>query len=187
MNIINIMIFKSYDDCGLKLNETSDIFGLQQEFSTHHAQSSLPFNAIDLKKLVSDLLAFRNRLPILIPSTQNVFKMSTKDSSLKQVQRDIERDILVVNGKKVLGSYGFETVIASICATIDEIVSQTRLTPMSSSLKRDFAVSCLREASRTNSGGQSFQALQGLLVPEIVMFPKANLASPLRILLSVGK
>ena len=76
------------------------------------------------------------------------------------MQRDIERDVVIINGVKVLGSKGIENVINEICRTVDIGFSSCGLNTLDHDIKREFSIVCLQKASRTNSGGQSFQALQ---------------------------
>ena len=51
----------------------------------------------------SSISVLKSLLPLSLPSTENVSVLSTRDGTMKQLQKDIERDILVVNGIKVIG------------------------------------------------------------------------------------
>ena len=84
--------------------------------------------------------------------------------SQKQLQRDIERDSLIINGVKIGGSIGLDEVIAEIGRAIDTVFSSSQLPPLPADIKNEFSLASLRKAARTNSGGQSFQALQVLSV-----------------------
>ena len=95
-----------------------------------------------------------------ITSTEGQDKLSIKDTNFKQLQRDIERDVVVVNGVKIMGSLGIEEVINEICRAVNLAFSSSNMKLPPDEFKREFAISCLRKAARTNSGGNSFQALQ---------------------------
>ena len=128
-------------------------------------------------------------LPISIPSTELNEVVSDRDSTIKQLQKDVERDVLILNGIKLLGNIGLQEIVEDFCATIDEALASCSLNRfcLSEELKREFALTCLRKASRTNSGGQSFQALQSLVnLSDITIIPHSSLASPLRIRISCG-
>jgi len=101
-------------------------------------------------------------LPLRLPSTESQDNLSIKDTNFKQLQRDIERDVIVVNGIKILGSLGIEEVINEIIKAIDIAFSSCQLKLPPADFKREFAIACLKKAARTNSGGNSFQALQVL-------------------------
>ena len=137
---------ESYDDCGLKLTtKEQHLHCPDQRFQVntsscssalHDSSSKHNWKPYSNENPISDLLELVKQLPIFIPSSQNLFKMSARDSALKQVQKDIERDALVINGIKILGSLGIETVISCINDTIDVIISQAKLKPLGASLKR---------------------------------------------------
>ena len=58
---------------------------------------------------------------------------------------------------------------------------------LSPEAKRNFSMACLRRASRTNSGGNSFQALQSVVdLMEIEIQPQSSLAGPLEIDIQIG-
>jgi hypothetical protein len=107
--------------------------------------------------LSHDASVFISSLPISILSSQEGEKQSL---TYKQMQRDIERDVVVINGVKILGSIGIENVINEICKTVDISFNRNEIKLIPDATKRDFVVACLGKAARTNSGGNSFQALQ---------------------------
>ena len=112
------------------------------------------------KLFFENIERFKGSLPIRIPSSESSDCVIDRDSSFKQLQRDIERDVVIINGVKVLGSIGIENVINEICRTVDIGFSSCGLNTLDNDIKREFSIVCLQKASRTNSGGQSFQALQ---------------------------
>ncbi len=135
-----------------------------------------------------DASLFISSLPISIPSDRAGEEL---ELPIKQLQRDIERDVIIINGKKILGAVGIELVLNEIVVTVDEVFSQNSNRILyrepSNESKTDFAMGCLRRAARTNSGGNSFQALQSLVdLMEIEIQPQSSLASPLEIEINVG-
>jgi hypothetical protein len=109
----------------------------------------------------NDSSVFFTSLPISIPSS---IEGEVMVMSQKQLQRDIERDSLIINGVKVGGSIGLDEVIAEIGRAIDTVFSSSQLPRLPVDIKNEFSLCSLRKAARTNSGGQSFQALQVLSI-----------------------
>lgn len=132
------------------------------------------------------LVDFLDSLPLTVPSTEEQEQASSKDGSLKQLQRDIERDCLFINGVQIIGSIGLDEVIAEMGRTIDTAFATCHLPPLPEEVRNEFSLSSLRKAARTNSGGQSFQALQSIIPSSHQLVPLSSLASPLRILISLG-
>lgn len=108
-----------------------------------------------------DASVFISSLPVSIPSSSEGEKCVL---SMKQLRRDIERDVIVINGVKMLGSAGLEAVVEDIGKAVDYAFSSSQRVTLSDESKRAFSLACLGKAARTNSGGQSFQALQVSLV-----------------------
>ena len=146
---------------------------------TKEEDSNVPRQFSDLGELVKSL-------PYAIPSIDEVDHASRKDSSVKQLQRDIERDSLIINGVKLAGSVGLDEVLSEMSRTIDAVFSTCQLPPLPAELKTEFSLVSLRKAARTNSGGQSFQALQNIVPITHQLVPQSSLASPLRILITLG-
>jgi hypothetical protein len=127
---------------------------------------------IDLREMLRGLLekhsllhtndssVFFSTLPISIPSSIDGEKMLM---SMKQLQRDIERDLLIVNGAKIKGSIGIDSVLEEMGKIVDSVFAACQLPPLPAEVKSNFSIACLRKAARTNSGGQSFQALQVII------------------------
>ena len=108
----------------------------------------------------NDSSVFFSSLPISIPSSSEGEQMVI---SSKQLQKDVERDSLIINGVKLAGSVGLDEVLSEMSRTIDAVFSTCQLPPLPAELKTEFSLVSLRKAARTNSGGQSFQALQVVL------------------------
>ena len=135
-----------------------------------------------------DASLFISSLPISIPSGRVGEEL---ELPVKQLQRDVERDVIVINGKKILGSVGIENVINEIVFAIGEVFGQNSFRTLykepTLEAKKDFAMAILRRAARTNRGGNSFEALQSLVdLMEIEIQPQSSLASPLEVEISIG-
>ena len=115
------------------------------------------------KLFFENIERFKENLPIRIPSSESSDCVIDRDSSFKQLQRDIERDVVVINGVKVLGSIGIENVINEICKTVDIAFNRNEIKLIPDATKREYVLACLGKAARTNSGGNSFQALQVII------------------------
>ena len=84
--------------------------------------------------------------------------------SMKQLTRDLERDRVVVNGRRLVGAAnGLDGLVAAVGDCIDWNMAHCGLPPLSSALRRKVSLSVLRMACRTNSGGLCFHALRALL------------------------
>jgi hypothetical protein len=114
---------------------------------------------------------------------------STKDSSLKQLKRDIERDKLLVNGSRLVGADGgLEVVLRQLMTCCNEVLDTCGFASLDETTAKEFAEVVLRKASRTNSGGVAYQVLQAAIEPHsTILVPVSTMALPLRIKVSVGR
>ena len=81
----------------------------------------------------------------------------------KQLQKDIERDQLVIDGMRVVGSSeGLDYCLASVGKSIDNCLSSCFLPALGSDLRMKFARAILTTACRTNSGGVALHTLRSI-------------------------
>ena len=168
--------------------------------SVNDVNENINSSSIELSVYPVSLAQFLSSLPMSLPISDIIktdsraqslvdVDLSLRDSSIKQLQRDIERDRLVINGVRLVGADGgLDRVISTIGDTIDQLLLECCL-PALSRLNRDkLSILILKQVSRTNSGGTTFQCLQTLLdVTETVLIPVSTLAKPLRIHLSIDR
>lgn len=84
--------------------------------------------------------------------------------SMKQLTRDLERDRVVLNGRRLVGaSEGISGLIAAVGDCVDLTLAHCGLPHISAALRERIAISVLRMACRTNSGGLSFHALRSIV------------------------
>ena len=122
-----------------------------------------------------------------VPVSSKVVE-SKRDSSTKQLKRDIERDKIVINGMSIIGADGgIDNIIVKIGNTIDNMLSQCNLPVLSTTSREDLSYKLLSTVCRTNSGGITFQILQSMLNSESILIPLSNMAKPLRIRISLDK
>jgi hypothetical protein len=136
-----------------------------------------------------NLSTFMGHLPLKISLLLSVSTpLSDKDSALKQLKKDIERDSLIINSTPLSGAQtGLEGAIAMLCDTMDAFIRENRLIPLTRHHFEGLSVQALRLASRTHSGGAAFQALQECIDPDsVLLIPNSKLATPLSIKLSLG-
>jgi hypothetical protein len=131
------------------------------------------------------------QLPILVDLKlyENLnMKMTTADSSIKQLIKDISRDKIIINGFHVNGSeYGLDGCIRKISYCIDVLTNEMNMEILNDSIKEEIAVTVLKLASRTSSGGLSYQTLlNNIDTDKNVIVPISSLALPLIIKLSMG-
>jgi hypothetical protein len=81
----------------------------------------------------------------------------------KQLQKDIERDQLVIDGMRVAGSSeGLDYCLTSVGKSIDNCLSSCFLPALGSDLRMKFARAILTTACRTNSGGVALHTLRSI-------------------------
>ena len=131
-------------------------------------------------------------LPILVNlkvEDENLnMKMTATDSSIKQLVKDIARDKIVINGFNLNGSeVGLDGCIKKISYVVDVLTNEMNMETLNDSIKEEISITVLKLASRTSSGGISYQQLLNNIDTEKnVIIPMSNLALPLIIKLSVG-
>ena len=117
---------------------------------------------------------------------------SSRDASLKQLRRDVERDKLKINGRRVVGSEaGLDGVLAATVAALQDAMRTSRFPPLDGDAAHALAVEVLRWASRTNSGFLCYSAVQALLVDgsdgaTTLITPLSTLAKPIAVDVRVG-
>ena len=81
--------------------------------------------------------------------------------TMKQLQKDIERDQLVVDGKRIIGSNeGIDSCLLSVGDAIDTCLGNCFLPPLGVNLRSTVIRAILTTASRTNSGGVALHTLR---------------------------
>ena len=89
----------------------------------------------------------------------------------------------------MLGSNGMSFILEEMSTAIDRAWVSCNKHPscLSSRKKKDFSILCLQKIARTNSGGQSFSALQSLIdLSSILIVPQSSLATPLLVNIHLG-
>lgn len=143
---------------------------------------------------LNSISALLGKLPISI-DIKNVNKKCqvefSNDSSLKQLQRDIERDRILINGNLLIGAnIGLDAVLTAVKSAIDQIIYECNLYMPDSFKKNDICLSILQKACRTNSGGIAYATLQSLIQNDennFVIVPASHLAPPIRLRISIGQ
>lgn len=124
---------------------------------------------------------------INLGSISSIIEPSTiEDSSFKQLKKDIERDKLLINGNLYIGANGgIDGAIDFFQTTIEKLIYELAALRPDKSVIRSFGLSCLKLASRTNSGGIAFHMIQTVLIKDkYSLVPVSSLATPLLIRLS---
>ena len=157
-------------------------------------------------------IRLRDTLPRIIhlpsPTCSQDMK-SLAPSVIRQTRKDIERDRLIMNGKLFVGAEeGVLAIEQQLCALVDHVLidHDPRLLQSTTydngsvidsgdvstftgveQLLKDLVQRCLAKASRTNSGGGAFMALQPLLNPETEQaVPLSELATPICVRVVIG-
>ena len=177
--------------------------------------------------MITNLSELKQLLPTTRKSTESLEDegmVSSQDFTIKQLQKDVERDILCINGMfvsvceymfiaflgrfinannnilytlsnivhvgvKMLGGRGLGFVLDEMLKAIDIACASCNKHPSCLSFRRkqDFSMYSLQKVARTNSGGQSFSAIQSLVdLSSTLVVPQSSLASPLLINIHLG-
>jgi hypothetical protein len=143
---------------------------LSRIMNMDHFQMSESLPLTDVGKQYLGQHDFFSRVPFEIDlhkvSTNSRTLSNAYDSniSMKQLTRDLERDRLVLNGRRLVGaSEGIAGLIAAVGDTIDLTLAHCSLPQLSPTMRESVAVGVLRMACRTNSGGLSFHALRSVV------------------------
>jgi hypothetical protein len=147
----------------------------------------------EAKKAV-ELSNIRASLPIIISATSlqdaQMFVTTSKDTSLKQLQRDVERDRYLVNGQLLVGADGgLDGVLANVAKVMNTVVTECDLKRLDKSITDKMCISLLKKASRTNSGGLAYSALQTIVGPDsgFIIVPESQMAPPLLVRVSIAR
>ena len=113
---------------------------------------------------------------------------TSKDSSMKQLKRDLERDKLSVNGIRVSGSeFGMDGIVKMIEVKIMDILRVGQFPPIEKTVLNALVIQILRKGSRTNSGYLCYENIQQILdETKAMLVPLSTLAKPITISLSIG-
>ena len=92
-----------------------------------------------------------------------VSEICCSEITLNQLQKDIERDELVIDGKLIIGSHeGLDGCLAAVGRAIDNCLACCFLPPLGSLLRDELSQSILTTATRTNSGGVALHVLRSI-------------------------
>lgn len=133
-----------------------------------------------------------NQFPLTVNVVPELKKnFSNSDNSVKQLEKDVLRDQLLINGVIFKGADGaLMGAVSLLTDTLHRVLSECKLKPIVNNLEQ-FCHAILRTASRTNSGGISYAALQHVLSAEktvpYIIAPVSRLAPPLILRLSVDE
>ena len=113
---------------------------------------------------------------------------SSKDSSLKQLKRDLERDKVSINGLRISGSeIGMDGLIKLLDMKIVEILRVGQFPPIEKAVLKSLVMEILRKGSRTNSGYLCYENIQQMIdETKTMLVPLSTLAKPIAISLSIG-
>lgn len=112
-------------------------------------------------------LEFLERLPFtisvaeIVKSNDVLRVICESEITLKQLQKDIERDQLVIVGKRVVGSSdSLENCVSTIGDAIDRCLGCCLLPALGPALRDRVSYAVLTSACRTNSGGVALHTLR---------------------------
>jgi hypothetical protein len=117
-----------------------------------------------------------------------IAKHETQEARRRQLKKDVERDVLLMNGVRISGAEkGLDIVLQLISDICDQIMKECDLKLLGDDTKHVLSETILSVASRTHSGGITFQALHSLIDPaESMLIPQSAAARPIRVQISVG-
>jgi hypothetical protein len=100
----------------------------------------------------------------------------------KQLQKDMERDQLLVNGTLLIGAvHHLSGIVDSCTATMSKLLLETGFSAYSNTSKLgQFAMHCLSRSARTQSGSAAFNLIRSIVPPDdFDIMPLSQYASPL--------
>jgi hypothetical protein len=132
---------------------------------------------------------FLGALPLTVSIIDTRSTNTAKDSSMKQIKKDIERDSLTVNNICFQGSaVGVDFVQSAIRDSISSLIQDAHLGVLPSSVLKSLCYTILQTSSRTNCGGAVFEALlQVLDTSTVQVVPIALKSTPATVDISFGQ
>ena len=106
-------------------------------------------------------IPFSINLSDVAKSSVEFQRICASEIDLKQLSKDIERDELVIAGRRIVGCHEkLENTIKIMGNAIDNCLASCFLPALSASLKDRVVLQVLKTATRTNSGGIALHALR---------------------------
>jgi len=161
----------------------------RREISTAERSSSL-VPPLSLKQTdFLEKIPFTTSVHELAESNDNLREVCCSEITLKQLQKDIERDELVIDGERIVGSnVGLDYCLGSIKKSLDNCLGTCFLPALGTDLRDEMSRTILATACRTNSGGIALHVLRTITDTEDVMLiPRSTEAGSLLIKISVGQ
>lgn len=132
---------------------------------------------------------FITTLPLEVALDSSWEQLSSSDASVKQLQKDIQRDQLLINGNLIVGADGGLSAVKMILGdAVDKVMVECDIPLFHVHEKDAFCVAVLKKASRTNSGGIAYNVLQSKLSrpSEVTIVALSQLAPPLQVRVRMG-
>lgn len=156
----------------LDLNQESLNKG-NRDITTSTATPSSTTLAFDITKPLNQR-EFLNQIPFTVSVAKIVANnfilrdICDSEITMKQLQKDIERDQLVIDGKRIIGSNtGISSCLLSVGDAIESCLASCFLPSLGEALRAEVARAVLTSVSRTNSGGVALHTLRTITgVPE---------------------
>lgn len=124
----------------------TDQINITQPLDQADFLSKVPFS-VSVAKLMEKNLVLRD--------------LCDSEITAKQLQKDIERDRLVVDGRRISGSNeGIDFCLSAVEDAVDRCVGNCLLPPLPPLLREHLAREVLSTVSRTNSGGVALHVLR---------------------------
>jgi len=110
------------------------------------------------------------------------------ESKLKQLKKDVERDRILINGVRIVGSeVGMQGICDRIGIVCDKVLTECAISKLDITFREQLIQVILSKASRTHSGGITFQALQSVIdSTQSMLLPQSEITPPIRVKLYVG-
>jgi len=110
------------------------------------------------------------------------------ESKNKQLKKDVERDRILINGVRIVGSeVGMQGICDRIGIVCDKVLKECAISILDKTFQEELTQIILSKASRTHSGGITFQALQSVIDPtQSMLLPQSEITPPIRVKLYVG-
>ena len=110
-----------------------------------------------------DQIPFAVSVAEIVENNSILRDICDSEITMKQLQKDIERDQLVIDGKRMIGSNdGIDSCLLAVGDAIDSCLASCFLPSLGAALREEAARAILTAVSRTNSGGVALHTLRSI-------------------------
>lgn len=147
-----------------------------------------PFQAFEHGKVLDIKFPLKLCVVDIVGIEQMLQRQESTELKDRQLKKDVERDRILLNGVRISGAdIGIEGVIHAVGSICDTVLSECVIAPLEQDLKSELIRVVLGKASRTHSGGITFQALQSIIDGnQKMLMPQSSITPPIQLKIYAG-